>query len=158
MVLLHMYWNTQSQKSSFFGQDLNALGQIYSPKSLKCWRMQNMIFFLNFFLSLIAHELLQIIWPCFISIRAELTEIWANRSRGSKFAQNGNLSVRAFGTAISCNRSFVPAAAISPNSWHPSCKNTKSANLEPHPGFGLSFLETSNLNSGAVQVQDRFWT
>ncbi|KAJ7207792.1 hypothetical protein C8J57DRAFT_1257972 [Mycena rebaudengoi] len=75
---------THSQKGNSFQQELDSLVRIYEPMSHKC-------------------QAIRIIYLCFISIPAKLTEIFVNRSRGSRFAQNGNFLVRAFGTAISCN-------------------------------------------------------
>ncbi len=55
-------------------------------------------------LSLIAAELSRIIQLHFKSICAEVTEIQANRWRGSENAQNGNFLIRAFGTDNGCKQ------------------------------------------------------
>jgi hypothetical protein len=76
--------------------------------------------FSDFFLLLISHELVRIIYLCFISIPAKLTELWVNRSQGSKFAQNGKFLVRALGTAIGCNselQSITDHTCFSTKSW-----------------------------------------
>jgi hypothetical protein len=70
--------------------------------------------FSDFFLLLISHELVRIIYLCFISIPEKLTELWVNRSQGSKFAQNGKFLVRGCNSEL---QSITDHTCFSTKSW-----------------------------------------